>query len=151
MTNLSKGINQWVKCTPDYIQRLADGTTFDNRKAPKDKRITCEVRVLNHEQKSNYLSLVKTATNVNEAKELSLETEKAVIADNVRNFTNLEYDDENGKSHPVITGEDFYTTQTDKFVTYIGDIIMQDLPLKPDKLDEEGNIIEEGDEKNSEG
>ena len=146
MTDLTDGINQWVTLIPDYKQLLSDGTTFDNRKQQIDKRISMEIRILNHEQKANHFALMKTANNVMELNGLALETQQAVVTQNIRNIKNLE-----DKGKPVLTGEDFWSTQTEKFVALVGDILMKDVPLKPDKLDDKGEIIELGDEKNSKG
>ena len=146
MVDLTKGIDEWVTWTPDYKQRLADGTIFDNLKQKPKDQIRCKIKILNHNTRSQYLALIKTIENISQINELTVEARKNIVEDNSKDWENLA-----SKGQPVVTGKQFYASQTETFVVLAETTIMADVPLRPDKREKDGQKAVDGDEKNSGG
>lgn len=143
MVDLTQGINEWVRYTPKYTQRLKDGSIFDNMALPVGERISAEIRILNHDTRASYLATMKAVQNLTQLNTGTLEAKRNILEDNIRNVKNLKA----GK-RKIKNGKDILETQTDVFVQMFEDRIMGDLPLMPDEFDEEGELVKEGDEKN---
>lgn len=146
MIDLTKGIDEWVTWTPDYNQRLADGSMFENLKQKPKDQIRCKIKILNHNTRSQYLALIKSVENLSQINELTVEARKNIVEDNTKDWENL-----GSKGQPVVTGKQFYESQTETFVTLAETTIMADLPLRPDKPAKNGQDAVDGDEKNSKG
>ena len=146
MVDLTKGIDEWVTWIPDYNQRLEDGSMFENLKQKPKDQIRCKIKILNHNTRSQYLALIKTIENISQINELTVEARKNIVEDNSKDWENIV-----SKGQPVVTGKQFYESQTDTFVVLAETTLMADVPLRPDKPAKNGQKAVDGDEKNSGG
>ena len=128
MVDLTKGIDEWVTWIPDYNQRLEDGSMFENLKQKPKDQIRCKIKILNHNTRSQYLALIKTIENISQINELTVEARKNIVEDNSKDWENIV-----SKGQPVVTGKQFYESQTDTFVVLAETTLMADVPLRTDK------------------
>lgn len=127
MVDLTEGMGDWISFTPDLKATLANGKKFDNRKTVKKDQISMEIRILTHKQKSHIQAIDKTLLTMEVSDATALD--QKILEENVRFIKNLVH-----KGKNIVTGKDFYETQTTGFVQYIKSFIMSDTPLRKEDV-----------------